>query len=458
MSDLLVQASNNAVDSGVELLETEDAKSSGLQSTAESPDDQHAAELLARAQGLLIQLDALQDSLDVLMVILQTAENDAGQRYDAFLARHKTQDEETLTLTRSELQTFTTLQDALHKAVEARRMVPQSFLVSMVSQYDAYLSASLRLLFKLKPEKIRANGKSISVSDVAKYATIEDLLYEIVSVEIDEVFRGSHLDQLIWIAGTFDFTLDQKRMSVQRLVEVTERRNLYVHNDGRMSKHYQAKCRKLDPALLSKCTLGEWVGFTRLYSRSAHNALFEVGILTMQVAWRKARPDQTKQQNQMLLMISYDLLIKKEYDLAQNIGEFAASLRNVQESWKRRFVVNQALAYKLAGRAQDANKCMASLDWSASGPLFKLANDLIADDYSRLSTYVEQIPTANDEDALSAEAYRTWPLFQEARERSELPEAFQKKFGESLVPVTINLEAQAQDDREDLAAERVLLN
>jgi hypothetical protein len=72
----------------------------------------------------------------------------------------------------------------------ATYIVPQSFVVSMVSQYDAFLAASIKHLFLLKPEKIRSAEKTISVEELVRFDSIGEVLRElIIEDEVDEILR-----------------------------------------------------------------------------------------------------------------------------------------------------------------------------------------------------------------------------------------------------------------------------
>jgi hypothetical protein len=131
-----------------------------------------------------------------------------------------------------EYREYLRLRKARDKPLEAQRIVPQSFVVSMVSQYDAFLAAAIKNLFLLKPEKIRTAEKTISVKDLVKFTSIEDVLGQLIEDEVDEVLRGSHLSQIQWVAKKFDFTLDCKDPLIEKL------------NRGYRAKKFIRTCRR----------------------------------------------------------------------------------------------------------------------------------------------------------------------------------------------------------------------
>ncbi len=160
----------------------------------------------------------------------------------------------TLRSSSPEFQEFRKLNKSVGKVGEAMRLVPRSFLVSMVTQYDTFLSGTVRRLFKLKPEKIRTAESSMKIREIVKFTTIEDLVQQMIDDEIDESMRGSHIAQLEWIAGRFDFSIDFKDPLLQRFAELTERRNAYVHTDGCINRQYFKGLRQIPDEIVKDRT------------------------------------------------------------------------------------------------------------------------------------------------------------------------------------------------------------
>ena len=234
-----------------------------------------------------------------------------------------------------EFQEYSRLKKAEDKAKLAVRIVPQSFLISMVSQYDAFLVAAIKNLFLLKPEKIRTAEKTITVKDLAKFSSIKELLDELILDELDEVLRGSHLSQIQWVAKNFDFTLDVKDPLIEKFIEVTERRNLCVHNEGLVSKQYKFRTKELAEEIAPTKELGEHLPINRVYMQHARNTLFETAVRTIQIAWEEIRPDQGEEQDGLIITIIFELLVREDYTLARNISDFASSVRGIASEIKQ---------------------------------------------------------------------------------------------------------------------------
>jgi hypothetical protein len=407
------------------------------------------------ANSFLLKLDALLETVNRIMLIVTKSAQRARDEHNAYLdllkERQGTQ-HISLTLGTPEYREYLKLLNARKKAVEAQRIVPQSFLVSMVSQYDAFLAVAIRNLFLLKPEKIRTGDKTISVGELVKFKSIEELIQELIEEEIDEVLRGSHLSQLQWMTRKFDFSFEDDDPLVQKFIEITERRNCCVHSEGALSKQYLERTKNLKAADKSEGAVGKNLPISRVYMNQVRNMLFEIGIQTVQTAWRKLRPDQNSEQDGFLTDIIFELLLREDFALARNISDFSAELRGITDETRRRiFCINRAQAYKWTGKDEEAKRIVNKLDWGASSAKFKLAVAVLNDNIEGASKLMREVPIEGP-DGIDASDYRIWPLFKEARKLEVFQEAFASKFDEPLlrkdidIPSTDTLAEPTPDD------------
>jgi hypothetical protein len=133
----------------------------------------------------------------------------------------------------------------------SRTLLPRSLLVSLISQYDAYLGRVLRTTFLRKPEVLNASEKKISFDALSQFPSIEAAREHILEKEVEAILRSSHSEQFKWMESTFGLPLTKDLNSWSTFIELTERRNLFVHTDGTVSSQYMAVCR------LHKCKLDE---------------------------------------------------------------------------------------------------------------------------------------------------------------------------------------------------------
>jgi hypothetical protein len=403
----------------------------------------------------LLKLDALLETVNRIMLIVVKSRTRAEEEFKTFIDPFLVQGggkTASFTVGSASYRELRKLKSARDKAIEAERIVPQSFLVSMVSQYDVFLASVIRLLFLLKPEKVFSADKTVTVRQLVQHKTVEQVLQDLVESEIDEVLRESHLKQLQWTAKRFDFTIDEKDPLIQRFVEVTERRNLCVHTGGCVSKQYCDRVSVLDAEIAPEQKQGELLGVNRKYIAQARNTLFETAIRTIQIAWRKVRPDQSDEQNHFLNDVIFELLNREDFSLARSISDFGATLRGVsKEVTRRTMCINRAQAYKWGGKQDEAIKIVKEFDWDASSPKFRLAVAIIKDEYEEAARLMQTV-AHDDIEGISMESYRSWPLFRDARNQLSFQKAFSDKFFEPLNEQKVDISRQStlsQDATED---------
>ncbi len=75
-------------------------------------------------------------------------------------------------------------------------ILPRHFVVSLVSQYDAYLSELYRTLFEIKPELAFSLDKEFTFQEILKYSNLDELKEYVIEKDVENLLRESHLEQL----------------------------------------------------------------------------------------------------------------------------------------------------------------------------------------------------------------------------------------------------------------------
>lgn len=313
----------------------------------------------------------------------------------------------------------------------SRTLLTRSLLVSQISQYDAYLGRLLRTIFLRKPEILNGSDKKISFEMLSQFESLDVAREYILEKEVETILRSSHSDQFKWIERTFDLPLTKGLDSWPLFVEITERRNLFVHTDGVVSSQYIAVCN------LNKCQLDESIkegvrlGVPQEYFRNAHQCIYEIGVKLGHVLWRKLFPGEREEADSNFIRLTYDLIDNGKYDLACGLLDFACS------DWKKfhneanhlTLVVNRAQAYKWNGDEERCKKIMKAIDWSAKRDEFRLSDAVLADDWPRAIKVMKRIGHDGPVDKTD---YRDWPLFRNLRKQEAFLTAYEEIFGEAF--------------------------
>lgn len=312
----------------------------------------------------------------------------------------------------------------------AERLIQRNFIVSLVSQFDAYVGSLIRKIFIIKPELLNGSERNLTFSKLSEYASIDEAKEYIIEKEIESVLRDSHYNQFKWLENKLSMTLTKDLPSFCDFIEITERRNLFVHSNGVVSSQYISVCNKHKYQFDTVIAAGEELTVDKKYFTKAYQVLFEIGTKLSQVIWRKLLSDDLENADMSLNEILYRLLQRKEYKLAIDLSEFATTiLKNYSsQEFKLMFIVNKAQSYKWNGQNEICSKMLKSMDWSAMSDKFKLSKAILLDDFETVYRLMKKI--GKDQDEISQESYKEWPLFNTIRQEEKFKEIYKEIFDE----------------------------
>jgi hypothetical protein len=338
----------------------------------------------------------LQDEAERVYIDVDTPDRHAGYR-----ARH----EMPVTKTTDFLQA----RRAFENATLANVILPQSLLVAMVSQHDAFMGGALR--------------RSVGFGELQSMGGLDELRDRFIEEQIRDVLRQSHRAQLQWIADLLGMRIDSDPELLDRFREVVHRRHLYAHNAGIINAKYIETRAVVDPQFAGKP--GELLELSAETFEQAFSTLFEIAVKLWQATWRKALPGDQELAEEALYRLGYDLLVFDDLKAARCVLEFSLTMHHyTHENIKRKNIVNLAQAHKWLG---DDAACQRTLegDWSASEESFDLAIAVLSDDFDRAEHLMSRIGAKGD---IVEQAFRDWPLFREFRRTQQFARAYAELF------------------------------
>jgi hypothetical protein len=391
----------------------------------------------------ILEIDSLRSTLPLAMRSITAAHAEAGGEFNRFLARYgkPVKGSNSIQIDTSQGSGFRKLLDNLNRASAASAIVPRSFLVALVSQYDSFLGQLIETLLLSKPEILNGADRALSFAELVGFDSIQAAREHVVEKEVESVLRESHSEQFGWMEKKFNLPLREGLKIWPCFIEITERRNLYVHTGGQVSEQYLGVCRnhQFD---VSKTAKGDQLYVSPEYFLKAHAVIFEIGVKLANVLWRKLKPEERKAADQNLVLIGYNLVLEEQFELAKAILDFSTEVLKTHssEDFRLRFVVNRAQAYKWSGDNARAMKILDNEDFSALSDGFRLAEAVLRENYKAAFGLVRAIGAHGD---VSLEAYREWPLFREFRKQKELGPMILKIFKEPLNRIEVESKVPA---------------
>jgi len=382
--------------------------------------------------------DSLVSTAPLSLWTLQAAHRGAYQEYTSFWQTkceniRRKGNETVADVPAGLVHEFRIIQRRLDRSSIATKVIGNSSVVSLVSQYDSLLDGLLRALFRHRPELLNASERALTLKELLAFESIDAAREHIVEKEVEAVIRKSHVEQFEWMENRFEIQLRKGLNVWATFVEVTERRNLIVHRGGVASWHYLSACR-VHGADCGTTTVGTELTVTRAYLVQAYECLVEVGVKLAHVLWRKLIPEERADADNALISFCLDLMNENRHGMAKRLLDFATCVLKKWDSEINRllFVVNRAQVHKWLNDEAACQKILCNEDWSAVDDRLSLGVAVLRDDVDKAVALMRKLV---DGSLVTKDSYRQWPIFRKFRKTPQFMKAYKEIFEEDFVDV-----------------------
>jgi hypothetical protein len=389
--------------------------------------------------AFLRELEGLQEAVDLSMLVASAARTERRDALTKFKAENcaveKGPDVTRVSVPIAHYNRFKKLVRQEDRFNAAVALVPRAFFVAMVSQYDAFLGEIIRTIFRLQPDKLRSSERTLTASQILDLSSADSVVEYFIDREVETVLRGSHTEQFEWLERKLDTTLRKDLEVWPKFVELTQRRNLFVHTGGVVSDQYLAACSSVGfehPTTISK---GTQLGVSQSYFRSAHDTIAEIAIKLSQVLWRRLAKDDIESADSNLIEVTFDLLNEDRFRLAAATLAFATGTvkRHASDRNKRILIINHAQSHKWLGEESECSRILSTCDWTACDDTFTACHLALTDKHDGV---ISMLSKPGFTDGFPKSHFRDWPVFRELRKDPRFADAFAKAYKEPLDPLT----------------------
>jgi hypothetical protein len=381
----------------------------------------------------LRHIDAVKDVLPATILQIQPYSKKAQDDFSSFLKLHETEspDDEkgiALSLKITEFSLFEKLERNAYISSLAPRILTESLFVYLISQYDAFFSKLLEAIFEIKPEILNQSERSLTLSQLKTIGTIEKAQEYIIEKEVETVLRDSHSKQFEYLENKLNMKLRENLPIWKTFIEITERRNLFVHNNGIVSNHYTKVCIDAKCENIEKIKIGTRLNCTPGYFVNAYKCLYELAVKLTHTIWRKLLKDNLEEADSELNNTCYNLINVGSYQLADILLEFACGQRkHYDQSLKKTLTINKALSKYLQEDKSQTILILKEDDWTACSDVFQLAHNILLENYDKAYNIISKIGNNGD---IPQSAYMEWPLFTKIRKERKFKELYKSIFKE----------------------------
>lgn len=325
----------------------------------------------------------------------------------------------------------------IEQADIAYKIIPRNFVVSLVSQYDAFLGELIRIIFSNNDNLIRNSEKEIKIEDLFTYNTIDEIKLKIIDKEVDSILRDEHCEQLFTIEKKIskllnkEFKLTSKFPTLPKFIELTQRRNLFVHTNGMVTPQYLLNKTKFQFDSEGE-EINDELGASIKYCRNAFRILYEVAVKLTHVLWRNLYTEELEESDDSINEIIYNLLNKGQNGLAINISEFATSnsWKHTNQKIRKYILINKLIALNKIGETDEVINIIENEDWSI-GEEFGLAKLILLKNYDESKKMM--IDIGPNSKIFNQDAYKSFVLFDDFRSTQQFKEAYEEVFKEQFL-------------------------
>ena len=396
-------------------------------------------ELDKNLHKLLRHLDSIKDTLPMTLLLLEPHNKKANTKFKEFIEKNAEEIEDengnkSISLEFEQLRVFDQLAKNSEISNLARKIIPESLFVSLISQYDAFLNQLFKTLFKIRPEYINNSERELSFSQLNEFDSIEKAREYVVEKEVETILRKSHSEHFDYLENKLTIPLRKDLPIWQIFIEITERRNLFVHCDGIVSNQYLKVCKE-NKCDLTGIELNKRLNISSEYFNSAYKCLYELSTKLTHTIWRKLIKEDFQFADEQLNEICYNLITNSQYSLADILLDFACKQTKFHnDSAKNYYIVNKALSKYLQEKTDIAKEIIESKDWSASSDNFKLAHLILTEKFDDAYLLMKKIGKNGE---VIKDHYKIWPLFYKLRKEEKFKETFKEIFEEDYTVLEV---------------------
>jgi len=303
----------------------------------------------------------------------------------------------------------------------------KSLFIYLFAAFDKYIGDLLQVLYQLNPDLYKNISREISLSDILKYSSIEEVKQQILDKEIETLLRKGYVEQFKDLTNKFSITLT-KFENWPFFIECAQRRNLFTHCDGVVSKQYIEACKSAGFKFKNEPLVGEQLHIGADYFFLSCHIVSEVAVMLGHTLWRKTQPKDLEKADSHLSRLVFDFLHMENWDKSIALSQFALRLPEIsKEEIERIFTVNYAIALKSINKNSAAKNVLDKKDWSATTYDFKLAYAVLTDNYSDARFYMEKMGKSGE--IFNELSFHDWPIFKDFRSKEEFFEGYKTVYG-----------------------------
>lgn len=296
-------------------------------------------------------------------------------------------------------------------AAQHGALLRQSAMVMAVTQFDSLIADLLRCHYLNHPKSLDGESYAITFKELCELGSVDTARESVLSKKIESILYKSTRDQIDFFKKALKIDLSHLDPYVSFLDETIQRRHIWIHNGGKVSKLY---IERVDSELIEKynATEGAQLAVDPAYLRRAIDRVNLAGVILAQQCWRQWHPQERERADEAINDCVLDAICDARYTAAQYLGEYGIKMIKAPETVRLNMVLNLAQAYLWAGKADRAKTLVEKEDWSACSIKYKMCERIVSGDDEHA---IRLLPAAVRTKEITSAEMSAWPIFKTFR-------------------------------------------
>ena len=311
--------------------------------------------------------------------------------------------------------------------------IENAVLFNLVSYLEQSFSDMCHVILRNHPQILSLNEKTLSFDEICKCSNLEEARDSLISAEIEQLLfkpLSSFLD--FFENKVFKIKFPSLEHFKQDMIEIKERRNLLIHNNGLVNTKYITSVNK-ELREKYKIEIGKKIGLGRKYLEESIDKFELIGL---EILFLGALKFQKEKEMESAIWLINDTIFKSfskeipNFILGENLSNFALGndcIKYLNEKQRDYYKLNLWQILKKQNKLVEFNKETERYDISSKNNIIKLCYFSLVEKYTEAYKYI--IPCLNDED-FSLQSYNEFPILVNLR-KQKIAKDIIKKFKES---------------------------
>jgi len=298
------------------------------------------------------------------------------------------------------------------KSEEQRNLLYVNSLISLLSSAEWFYSQLLHFFYDKNPNAAGIKKKTLTLDELKSFGTVEDAEKYLIDSKIEGLLRSSFSDWIDTLKSELGLGLGYLKEFLDELIEIYQRRNLFVHNGGVVNSIYHSKVNQ------PETSIGEKLTVTRDY---LDNAIDKIHVLFSLIAcelWKKELPED-EARSDFLMELNYGYLKQGKWTVAKLPNIFLTKDAAQPTIPKTYAQLNCWLCEKRLHGLDKVKTELAKQDFSDKTIVIQLALAALKEEED---SFFDLLPRAINSEELPVKYLFDFPILEEMRQSEKFEE------------------------------------